>query len=204
MKRKTKTTKPTSHANNYSTKVTQTTKPTKLTTTKPAKLTTTTPKAKTTTKTYTTESTPISLKQEMDLLIALSKFFRVRKFEERKSVDDIRNKAILTPDRCVCIIGKSEQMLSILTHFADEDNTKPVPKFSIKSPVKRNTEMEMYVSIYSVDFLSKALNCFKCVDNKISGTYSVNSIIVKMLSDYPITLEGTHFTIIIAPRVQTD
>lgn len=131
------------------------------------------------------------VKVEAKLLTALSKVLKQaqepREYNEQTPDDNKITYAAMDPANVAMIVARTPRAERLLTRFIEKNNTMPrVPVLSYKGSEYEN------IAGYSNEYLKKLLTIVNIDDDKTT---------IKLLRDYPLTLENDDWTCILAPRV---
>jgi hypothetical protein len=130
-----------------------------------------------------------SVKTETSVLKALARILdENRDAENRPTPEELKDKWVLDGANVCAIEGKTPEARRLLIRFADKNHLSDVATLNYYSDGKREN-----VARFNVDYLTKIL---KLMDS------TFETVDIKVNKDYPITIDGTHFKAILAPRVE--
>ena len=104
---------------------------------------------------------------------------------------------VAVPDRTMVTVikAKTEEAKRFLSRFIELEQQIP-PIDQLDWNCKGDKEIK---SQYPIEYMDKYLNFFKCMVNKYGDE---DGVTLKILPDYPMSMENQHFQVIIAPRVE--
>ena len=104
---------------------------------------------------------------------------------------------VLDPANVAGVVAKSQEAKRLIARFVDPERLEQkIPEYNYitTGSLRPNTAK------YSFEYLSKILAVFKCFETKWRND---SGVLISVARDYPGMFENEHFSVILAPRVDT-
>jgi acyl carrier protein len=129
---------------------------------------------------------------EAKLLKTISKVFPVATQPITEEASIKKDSGIMDSANVCMIIGKTEQAKRVLSRFfeIEEIGNRKKPELDYSPLAKTDSKCR-----YSIEYVTQLIAIFKVFDESID---------ISIKHDYPMTIENSHFIVILAPKIEND